>query len=72
MLSERLEESCGATAAQMELNKRREVEAQRMRKDLEEAAIQQEATILNLRKKHQDAIAEMSEQIEQLNKLKAK
>ncbi len=71
-LTERLDESCGATAAQMELNKRREAEAHRMRKDLEEAAIQQEATILNLKKKHQDAIAEMSEQIEQLNKLKTK
>ena len=44
----------------------------RLRKDLEEAAIQQEATILSLKKKHQDAIAEMSEQIDTLNKLKAK
>ena len=44
----------------------------RLRKDLEEAAIQQEATILSLKKKHQDAIAEMSEQIDQLNKLKTK
>ena len=43
-----------------------------MRKDLEEAAIQQEAVMLSLRKKHQDAIGEMSEQIEQLNKLKVK
>ena len=39
---------------------------------MEEAAIQQEATILSLKKKHQDAIAEMSEQIDQLNKLKTK
>ena len=44
----------------------------RLRKDLEEAAIQQEATILSLKKKHQDAIAEMSEQIDHLNKLKTK
>ena len=71
-LTERLEESCGATTAQMELNKRREMEVQKIRKDLEEAAIQQEATILSLKKKHQDAIAEMSEQIDQLTKLKAK
>lgn len=56
----------------MELNKKREVEVQKLRKDLEEAAIQQEATMLSLRKKHQDAIGEMSDQIEQLNKLKAK
>ena len=57
---------------QMELNKKREAEVQKLRRDLEEAAIQQEATMLSLRKKHQDAISEMSEQIEQLNKLKAK
>jgi len=57
---------------QMELNKKREAEVQKLRRDLEEAAIQQEATMLSLRKKHQDAIAEMSEQIEQLNKLKSK
>ena len=57
---------------QMELNKKREAEVQKLRRDLEEAAIQQEATMLSLRKKHQDAISEMSEQIEQLNKLKSK
>ena len=56
----------------MELNKKREAEVQKLRRDLEEAAIQQEATMLSLRKKHQDAISEMSEQIEQLNKLKSK
>ena len=71
-LADRLEEASGATVAQMELNKKREVEVARMRKDLEEASIQQEATMLSLRKKHQDAIGEMSEQIEQLNKLKVK
>ena len=56
----------------MELNKKREIEVGRMKKDLEEASIQQESTMLSLRKKHQDAICEMSEQIEQLNKLKVK
>merc|ERR1712158_148435 len=38
----------------------------------EEAHIQQEATLVSLKKKHQDAIAEMSEQIDQLNKMKTK
>lgn len=71
-LTDRLEEASGATSAQIELNKKREAEVSRMRKDLEEAAIQQEVTMLSLRKKHQDAIGEMSEQIEQLNKLKLK
>merc|ERR1711962_1805780 len=31
-----------------------------------------EATMMNLKKKHQDAVAEMSEQIDQLSKMKAK
>merc|ERR1712088_298910 len=71
-LGERLNEAGGATAAQVELNKKREAEVQKLRKDLEEAHIQQEATLQNLKKKHQDAVVEMTEQIEQLTKLKNK
>merc|ERR1712242_128136 len=71
-LGERLTEAGGATAAQVELNKKREAEVQKLRKDLEEAHIQQEATMINLKRKHQDAVAEMSEQIDQLSKMKAK
>merc|ERR1711937_260135 len=71
-LGERLNEASGATAAQIELNKKREAEVTKLRRDLEEAKIQQEATIVGLKKKHQDAIAEMQEQVEQLNKIKAK
>merc|ERR1719336_2951391 len=71
-LGERLNEAGGATAAQVELNKKREAEVGKLRKDLEEAHIQQEATMINLKRKHQDAVAEMSEQIDQLSKMKAK
>jgi len=71
-LGERLGEAGGATAAQVELNKKREAEVNKLRKDLEEANIQQEATLMNLKRKHQDAVAEMSEQIDQLSKMKAK
>lgn len=71
-LTERLDESCAATAAQTELNKKRETEIQKMRKDVEENNIHHEATLLSLRKKHQDSILEMSEQIDQLGKLKAR
>ena len=71
-LGERLGEAGGATHAQVELNKKREAEVQKLRKDLEEARIQQEATLSSLKKKHQDAVAEMSEQIDQLSKMKAK
>ena len=71
-LGERLNEACGATAAQIELNKKRDAEVARLRKDSEEAAIQREATTVGMKKKQQDAIAEMSEQIDQLAKMKAK
>merc|ERR1719499_2801886 len=71
-LGERLSEAGGATHAQVELNKKREAEVQKLRKDLEEANIQHDATLLGLKKKHQDAVAEMSEQIDQLAKVKAK
>uniref|UniRef100_A0AAR5QAH7 Myosin heavy chain, muscle n=1 Tax=Dendroctonus ponderosae TaxID=77166 RepID=A0AAR5QAH7_DENPD len=71
-LGERLEEAGGATSAQIELNKKREAELAKLRRDLEESNIQHEGTLANLRKKHNDAVSEMGEQIDQLNKLKAK
>merc|ERR1712025_247424 len=49
-MGERLNEACGATAAQVELNKKREAEVIKLRKDLEETHIQQEATIVGLKK----------------------
>ena len=71
-LGERLTEAGGATAAQVELNKKRESEVIKLRKDLEESTIQREATIVSLKKKQQDSISEISEQIDQLTKMKAK
>ncbi|BES95426.1 Myosin heavy chain [Nesidiocoris tenuis] len=71
-LGERLEEAGGATSAQIELNKKREAEMSKLRRDLEEANIQHEGTLANLRKKHNDAVSEMGDQIDQLNKLKTK
>jgi len=71
-LGERLTEASGATAAQIELNKKREAEVIKLRKDLEESNIQRDATIVSLKKKQQDSIAEMAEQADQLAKMKAK
>merc|ERR1719357_1613732 len=59
-LGDRLDEAGGATLAQIELNKKRENEIDKLRKDCEEANIQQ------------DAIQEMTEQIDQLSKMKSK
>ena len=63
-LGERLEEAGGATTAQVELNKKREAEIHKLRRDLEEAAIQHESTVASLKKKHQDATGEMAEQVD--------
>ncbi|XP_037083824.1 myosin heavy chain, muscle-like isoform X9 [Pollicipes pollicipes] len=71
-LGERLDEAGGATAAQIELNKKREAELAKLRRDIEEQNIQHESALAGLRRRHNDAIAEMSEQIDQLNKMKAK
>jgi len=71
-LSERVEEAGGATQAQVDLNKKREAEINKLRRDLEEANIQHEGILVALKKKHVDATSEMSEQIDQLNKMKQK
>ena len=71
-IGERLGEAGTATHAQIELNKKRENEIGKLRKDLEEANIQHESTLVGLKRKHQDAVAEMSEQIDQLSKMKSK
>ncbi|VDN05654.1 unnamed protein product [Thelazia callipaeda] len=71
-LSQRLDEQGGATAAQIELNKKREAEMAKLKRDLEENNMNHELQISTLRKKHNDAVAELSDQLEQLQKLKAK
>merc|ERR1712066_1156347 len=49
-----------------------ENEVGKMRKDCEEINIQHESVLTNLKRKHQDAIQEMTEQIDQLTKMKGK
>merc|ERR1712088_605842 len=71
-LGERLDEASGATTAQVELNKKREAEVAKLRKDVEEANIQQESILSNLKRKQGDATAEMTEQIDALGKMKSK
>ncbi|XP_043189559.1 myosin heavy chain, muscle-like isoform X30 [Amphibalanus amphitrite] len=71
-LGERLDEAGGATAAQIELNKKREAELAKLRRDIEEQNIQNESALAGMRRRHNDAVNEMSDQIDQLNKMKAK
>uniref|UniRef100_A0A665T5E6 Myosin, heavy chain b n=1 Tax=Echeneis naucrates TaxID=173247 RepID=A0A665T5E6_ECHNA len=71
-ISERLEEAGGATSVQIEMNKKREAEFQKLRRDLEESTLQHEATAAALRKKQADSVAELGEQIDNLQRSLAK
>lgn len=71
-ISERLEEAGGATTAQVEVNKRREAEFLKLRRDLEESTLHHEATTAALRKKHADSLAELGEQVDNLQRIKQK
>ncbi|XP_046877570.1 myosin-6 isoform X2 [Hypomesus transpacificus] len=71
-ISERLEEAGGATSAQVELNKKRDAEFHKLRRDLEESTLQHEATAASLRKKHADSVAELGEQLDNLQRVKQK
>ncbi|KAM8722958.1 myosin-4-like isoform 2-T2 [Acanthopagrus schlegelii] len=71
-ISERLEEAGGATAAQIEMNKKREAEFLKLRRDLEESTLHHEATAAALRKKQADSMAELGEQIDNLQRIKQK
>ncbi len=50
------------------MNKKREAEFQKLRCDLEESTLQHEATSAALRKKQADTMAELGEQINNLQK----
>jgi len=71
-LNERLEEAGGATNAQLELSKKRDAEYAKIRREYEEGQIHHENALAALRKKHNDAVAEMTDQIDHLGKMKAK
>merc|ERR1711973_744205 len=71
-LSGRLEEAGSNTGTQIELNKKREAELAKLKAELEEANIQHEGTLAAMRSKHNNTMAEMGENIDSLNKNKAK
>lgn len=54
------------------MNKKLEAELQRLRRDLDESAVQSEALSASLRKRHSDAMVELSEQCEALQRVRAK
>merc|ERR1711935_112684 len=71
-LNEKLEETGSNTAAQIALNTRREEELAKLKMELDESNITHESTLAMLRQKHNASISELGEQIDTLNKQKAK
>merc|ERR1711976_694235 len=68
----RLEQAGSNTALQIELNKKRESELATLTSDLEESNIAHEGTLAALRQKHNNSMSELGEQIDSINKNKAK
>ncbi|XP_070600986.1 myosin-7B-like [Erythrolamprus reginae] len=61
-----------AARAKVEKQRKREAEFLKLRRDLEEATLQNESTAATLRKKHADSVAELGEQIDNLQRVKQK
>merc|ERR1719410_2118661 len=71
-IASRLEEAGSNTATQVELNKKREGELARLKSELEELNIAHEGTLAALRMKHNNTMADLGEQIDNLNANKVK
>ena len=71
-MNAKLEEAGGVSAAQVEITKKREAELVKLKRDLEDANLQYETNAQQLKQKSQTALAELVEQIDQLQKAKNK
>merc|ERR1719295_558386 len=71
-IGNRLAEAGSHTTTQIELNKRREAELHKLKSDLEESNIAHEGTLAALRQKHNNTMSDLGEQIDTINKNKAK
>merc|ERR1719486_1886461 len=71
-LGTRLAEVGSNTSTQIELNKKREAELVKLKSDLDEANIAHEGTLAALRQKHNNSMAELGNQIDGINKNKAR
>ncbi len=54
------------------MNKKRESEVLKLKRDMEEMLIHSEAQLASIKKKQNDAINELSEQVDNLSKVKSK
>lgn len=67
-LNDRLDESGGTASMQMELNRKKDTEITKMRKDIELLTVQYEGQEASMRKKHQEALNDLSDQVDYLSK----
>lgn len=54
------------------MNKKREAEFLKLRRELEECSLQHDATSAALRKKHADSVAELGEQLDNIQRVRQK
>lgn len=69
--TERLEEQAGATQAQVEVNKKRELEVVKLRRELEELNINQENTLVVLRMENNNTVTGLSDELDKLRMAKS-
>lgn len=68
----RLEEAGGVNSNQAEVNRRREAELSKLKRDFDVVNTNHEQELLATRNKSNAIIQDLNEQIEQLNKVKSK
>ncbi|KAH3838862.1 paramyosin-like isoform X1 [Dreissena polymorpha] len=69
-LSDRLEESTGSSSVHADLIRKKDAEVNKLRKDIELLTIQYEGQEASMRKKHQEALNDLSDQVDYLSKNK--
>ena len=71
-LSLRLEEASGTNTTQAEINRKRESEVNKLRREIETSNTNHDQEVFNLRKKNNDILQELNEQIDNVTKIKSK
>jgi myosin heavy chain 6/7 len=71
-LQDRIEETGGVAMAQTELSKKREAELQKMQADAQAQAEEHDRTVADMRKKHQQSVNGLQEQLDTTQKAKSR
>ncbi|VDN08071.1 unnamed protein product [Thelazia callipaeda] len=71
-LSDHLTKASGITQVQVELNKRREAELNKLHQKLDDTSLKAEIALASLRKKHNDAVVILSQQLDSVQKARVR